>query len=143
MNAAIGCDSGPATSRMPLAGGPMSVVLLALFAAEFGAGFGVMLLDISIGAIFAAVVPDRLRSRVSGAYMLVNYGMRPLGALAAGALAAAVGTRSALWVATAGGLLGVLWLLPSPLPRLRELPTSEARAAERDAPLRPDLAADL
>ena len=110
---------------VPLAGGPQPLVLLALFAAEFGAGLGVMMLDISIGAIFAAAIPDRLRSRVSGAYMLVNYGVRPLGALAAGALASAIGIRETLWIATAGGVLAVLWLLPSPLPRLRELPECE------------------
>jgi len=132
-----GCVLFPAALLLvPLAGGPMYLVLLALFAAEFGAGFGVMMLDISIGALFAAVIPDRFRSRVTGAYMLVNYGVRPLGALAAGALAAAIGTRETLWIATAGGLLGVLWLLPSPLLRLRELPeaSDEAQPAEVTAP---------
>jgi len=48
-----------------------------LFAAEFGSGFGVMVLDISIGAIFAAVIPDTLRSRVTGGFQAVNYGTRP------------------------------------------------------------------
>jgi hypothetical protein len=33
-----------------------------------------------------------------------------------------VGLRPALWTATLGALLGVLWLLPSPIPRLRDLP---------------------
>ena len=37
--------------------------------ALFGAGLGVMILDISAASIFAALVPHRLRSRVSGAYM--------------------------------------------------------------------------
>ena len=54
------------------------------FAAEFGSGFGLMLLDISIGAIFAAVIPDTLRSRVTGAFQAVNYGTRPVGALLGG-----------------------------------------------------------
>ena len=120
-----GCVLFPAPLLLvPAAGGPQALVLLALFAAEFGCGLGVMLLDISIGAVFAAVIPDRFRSRVSGAYMLVNYGVRPLGSLAAGALATAIGIRETLWIATAGGLLGVLWLLPSPLMRLRELPAA-------------------
>ena len=65
-----------------------------------------MMLDISAGAIFAAVVPDRLRSRVSGAYMVVNYGVRPLGALVGGALGTWIGLRETLWIATAGALLG-------------------------------------
>jgi hypothetical protein len=51
----------------PLAHGSRSMVLAMLFAAEFGSGFGVMVLDISIGASFAAVIPDTLRSRVTHA----------------------------------------------------------------------------
>lgn len=126
---AAGCVLFPAPLLLvPLAGGPQALVLLALFGAEFGAGLGVMMLDISIGAVFAAVIPDRFRSRVSGAYMLVNYGARPLGSLLAGALATTIGIRETLWLATAGGLLGVLWLLPSPLLRLRELPPAEDAA---------------
>lgn len=81
-----------------------------------------MVLDISVSTIFAAVIPHRLRSRVSGAYMLVNYGVRPLGALVGGALGTWIGLRETLWIATAGALLGVLWLLPSPMLELSELP---------------------
>jgi hypothetical protein len=84
-----------------------------------------MILDISIGSIFASLVPGHLRSRVSGGYMVVNYGVRPLGSLAGGALGASLGLRPTLWIATAGALAGFLWLLPSPLPRLRDLPETE------------------
>jgi hypothetical protein len=58
----------------------LALVLGTLFAAEFLSGFGVMLLDIGVGSIFAAVIPDELRSRVSGAFQAVNYCTRPLGA---------------------------------------------------------------
>lgn len=107
---------------VPLAEGPQPVVLAMLFAAEFGSGIGVMILDITAGAIFAAQIPERLRARVSGAYSFVNNGVRPLGSLAGGALGAWIGLRPTLWIACTGALLGVLWLLPSPMPRLRELP---------------------
>jgi MFS family permease len=107
---------------VPAAGGPHGLALALLLAAELGTGFGVMVLDISVGAILAAAVPEPLRARVQGAYSVVNYGVRPLGALGGGALAAAVGMRPTLWIAAAGALLGVLWCLPSPLPRLRALP---------------------
>ena len=70
--------------------------------AEFVSGFGVMMLDISIGAIFAAVIPDQLRSRVSGAFQAVNYGTRPLGALAGGVLGSLIGIRPTLWIAMVG-----------------------------------------
>ena len=109
------------------------MILACLFLAEFGCGFGVMMLDISAGAIAAAVVPDRLRSRVSGAYMVVNYGVRPLGALVGGALGSWIGLRETLWIATTGALLGVLWLLPSPILGLRELPEIRRRRPERGA----------
>jgi MFS family permease len=59
-------------------------------------------LDITAGSIKAALVPDRLRARVSGAYMVVNYGVRPLGSLAGGALGTWIGLRPTLWIATVG-----------------------------------------
>lgn len=110
---------------VPLAGGPKSVVLAMLFAAEFLSAVGVMILDITAGAIIVAFTPDRLRSRATGALRFVNYGVRPLGALAGGALGSAFGLRPTLWFAAAAGVLGVLWLVPSPVPRLLELPEEE------------------
>jgi MFS family permease len=110
---------------VPLAGGPKSVVLGMLFTAEFLSAFGVMILDISAGAIITAFTPDRLRSRATGALRFVNFGVRPVGALAGGALGSAFGLRPTLWFAAAAGVLGVLWLVPSPVPKLLELPEED------------------
>jgi MFS family permease len=119
----LGCIIFPTPLLLiPLAAGPRWVVLGCLFLAEFGSGFGVMLLDIAAGAIGAAMIPDRLRSRVSGAYMVVNYGVRPVGALLGGVLGSAIGLRPTLWIAAGGAIAGFLWLIPSPVPSLRELP---------------------
>jgi len=119
----VGCIVFPAPILLvPLARGSETVVLGCLFLAELGSGLGVMLLDISAGSLFAAVIPPRLRSRVSGAYTFVNYGIRVLGSLAGGLLGAWLGLRTALWIGAAGAMLGVLFLLPSPVPRLRDLP---------------------
>ena len=103
----------------PTGPGTTPAVILLLFGAEFLSGFGVMMLDISIGSIFAAVIPDTLRSRVTGAFSAINYGTRPLGALLGGLLGSAAGLRPALWVAVVGGIAGAALLLPSPLPRFR------------------------
>jgi predicted MFS family arabinose efflux permease len=89
----------------------------------------VMILDISSATIKAALVPDRLRARVSGAYMVVNYGVRPLGALVGGALGTWIGLRTALWIGAGGAILGALWLLPSPVLGLRDLPEQEEEGA--------------
>ncbi|MGN6201862.1 MAG: MFS transporter [Solirubrobacterales bacterium] len=106
---------------VPLAAGTQVPVLL-LAVAEFFNGMGVMVLDVGLGSLYAALVPDQLRARVSGAFLLVNYGIRPIGALAGGLLAAVVGLQTTMWVTAVGALAGVLWLLPSPMPRLRDLP---------------------
>lgn len=119
----LGCFLFPAPLVLvPLAGGPRPAVLGMLFAAEFLSGFGVMILDINVGAIILAATPHRLRSRATGAFRFVNYGIRPLGALAGGALGSAIGLRPTLLIASVGALAGLLWLLPSPIPKLRELP---------------------
>jgi predicted MFS family arabinose efflux permease len=116
----IGCIVYPLPLLLvPLAGGPHLVILGMLCAAEFVSGFGVMMLDISIAAIFAAVIPDQLRSRVAGAFQAVNYGTRPVGSLVGGALGTLIGLRPTLWIAAVGGALGFLWLIPSPVPSFR------------------------
>jgi MFS family permease len=107
---------------VPLARGSMVTILVMLFLAELGSGFGVMMLDISYGAISQSLVPDRLRARVAGSYMFINYGVRPIGSLIGGLLGAWIGVQSTLWIATLGGTLGVLFLVWSPALRLRELP---------------------
>jgi MFS family permease len=111
---------------VPLADGPRWLVLAMLFTAEFLSGLGVMILDINVGAIMTALTPHRLRSRSTGAFRFVNYGIRPLGALFGGALGSAIGLRPTLLFTATAGLLGVLWLLPSPVLRLLELPEEPA-----------------
>ena len=89
-----------------------------------------MVFDITINSLQAAVIDDGIRSRVSGAYATVNYGIRPLGALVGGALAATIGLRATLLVGAVGGAMSAFWLLASPVLRIRSL--------EHDLPPKPD-----
>jgi MFS family permease len=104
------------------AGMPLPVILGLLFASEFGAGLGVMILDINVGAIISARTPDRIRASSGGAFRFINYGIRPIGALLGGALGSAIGVRETLFVVTIAASAGVLWLVGSPVLRLRDLP---------------------
>ena len=52
----------------------------------------------------------------------MGFFVRPLGALAGGLLGAEIGVRNTLWIATVGAIAGVLWVLPSPIMKMRELP---------------------
>ena len=54
--------------------------------------------------------------------MVVNNGVRPLGTTIGGILGSTIGVRPTLWIATVGALLGLAWLLPSPIPRMRDVP---------------------
>ena len=123
---ALGCVLFPAPLILvPLvAGAPTQMILAALFLAEFLAGIGVMILDINVGAVILARTPDRIRARAGGAFRFVNYGIRPVGALMGGLLGSMIGVRETLIVAAIGSLLGGLWLIGSPVLRLRELPES-------------------
>jgi MFS family permease len=118
-----GCFLFPAPLILiPAAGGPHWLVLACLFVSEFFSGIGLMLLDIMAGTISAGLIPAALRSRVSGAFMVVNYGVRPLGTSVGGVLGSTIGLRPTLWIATVGAVAGVLWVLPSPIMSLHEVP---------------------
>jgi MFS family permease len=107
---------------VPAAAGPKWLVLTMLFVAEFFSALGVMILDVNGNSINAAFSPDRMRARITGAHRVINYGVRPVGAFLAGVLGDAIGLRPTLWVATGGAALAILWLIPSPVPALHELP---------------------
>jgi predicted MFS family arabinose efflux permease len=66
------------------------------------------------------IIPQAVRSRVVGVARFFNYGTRPFGALLGGVLGTAIGLRPTLWIAVVGCLLGALFLIFSPMPRIRE-----------------------
>ncbi|MEU3397456.1 MFS transporter [Streptomyces filamentosus] len=115
---------------IPAADGPLPVVMGVLFVAEFLSCVGVMIVDVAAGSFQMALIPDGVRARVMGAFRTLNHGFRPVGALVGGLLGASIGTRPTLWIATVGAAFAALWLLPSPLPRMRELPDRERETAE-------------
>jgi MFS family permease len=85
-----------------------------------------MILDINVGAVLYARTPDRIRGRAGGAFRFINYGVRPIGALLGGLLGGLIGVREAIAVSTVLALAGVLFLVGSPILRLRELPEESA-----------------
>jgi predicted MFS family arabinose efflux permease len=104
---------------VPLATGPEAVVAAMLATAEFLSSVGVMILDVNAASLNLLRTPHRLRARMSGTFRFVNYGIRPIGALLGGALGTVLGLHTTIWIGVLGALLGVVWLLFSPIPRLR------------------------
>jgi MFS family permease len=89
-----------------------------------GAVFFVMGVGIGIANSHATTVRQtatapELRGRVNSAYRLISWGVLPLGAIAGGVVA----TQAGAWTAMVAGAIGMstatLWVLFSPVPRLR------------------------
>jgi len=91
-----------------------------LLAGEFVSSVGVMVFDVNQNSLIAMLVPNQMRSRVAGVMRFFNYGVRPIGALLGGLLGGWIGLRPTMWISVVGSLLGVLFLLASPTPGLRE-----------------------
>ncbi len=101
--------------------GPTLADAAMLATMEFVSGFGVMLFDVNLNSLQASVTLDAVRSRVVGAFSTINYGIRPLGAVLGGVLGSTLGLRPTLLVAAVGGALSVVWLLVSPIVRVRDI----------------------
>lgn len=106
---------------VPIASGSELQLGLMLGTAEFFSSVGVMIFDVSAASMIFLRTPDRIRARTAGSFRFVNYGIRPIGALLGGGLGTVLGLQTALWIGVIGALAGVIWLLLSPVPRLREV----------------------
>ncbi|MGW1195512.1 MFS transporter [Streptomyces sp. NPDC002536] len=71
------------------------------------------------------VCPPVLQSRVSAVYLWISYGVIPLGSLFGGVLGATAGLRPTLWVCALGMWSASLFVVFSPLRRLRDIPAPE------------------
>ncbi len=112
---------------VPMARGPVWMAAGFLVAAQLGdAGWPIY--HIQEISLRQAVTPDRLLGRVNSAMQLLFRGMLPLGALAGGAVAEWAGIRNSLYVGTSGCLLSSLWLIFSPIRRLKTIPETGREA---------------
>jgi len=93
---------------------------------HFLLGFGPMLWLICQTTVRQLVTPAPMLGRVNATVQTAIYGVRPLGALAGGFVAAQAGLQAALLLIAASFVLSTLVILLSPLARLRALPQPAA-----------------
>ncbi|GLY39374.1 MFS transporter [Amycolatopsis sp. NBRC 101858] len=89
----------------------------------FVIGAGLVAATVIIISFRQTYCPPHLLGRVGASTQFLNYGAIPLGTLATGAFATAVGTRAALWGVAAVFLLYGIILFAGRLRRHRDLPT--------------------
>ncbi|GGP40875.1 MFS transporter [Saccharothrix coeruleofusca] len=111
----------PAWLLVPLAepGWKLSLLVVGLLVTSVGT----VLYNVAQVSLRQALCPDHLLGRMNASVRCIVWGAMPLGALTGGLLAESLGVRGALWVAAAGLSSGVLWVLGSPLRRMRDVPS--------------------
>ena len=87
----------------------MSPWLPLSFAALAVTGFGIVVNGMAVSTVIQTIVNDRMRGRIMGIFSVAFLGMYPLGSLAGGALAAAIGAPATL--AIGGGICTATALL--------------------------------
>ena len=112
---------GIAALLPPLARGPVwAAAGLLILAQVFDAAWPVYL--VCARSLRQAIAPERLLGRVNAAIHLTFSGVLAVGALAGGMLADVIGARFTLLAGGLGFLLASLWLVFSPIRRMRDLP---------------------
>jgi MFS family permease len=103
---------------------------VALFAASgLVFGYGVIVYNVAQVSFRQAICPDRLLGRMNASIRFLVWGTIPLGGLVGGVLGEWIGLRNTMWVGAIGVLSSVLWLLLSPLRKLRDIPAEPATAS--------------
>ena len=99
----------PLAGRLPV---PVVPLLLAMHTL-----FGLLwpISNITTVSLRQMITPDALQGRVNASQRFLVMGTTTLGSLVGGVLGELIGLRPALAVATAGLLLAILWLLPTPI----------------------------
>lgn len=105
-----------------VASGPKIVTVPTLIAAVFLISSGGAIYNINQLSLRQAITPDHLLGRMNATIRFLVWGTLPLGGIAGGFVAEALGLRFTLGLAAVGGMLAVLWIVFSDVRALREQP---------------------
>jgi MFS family permease len=112
--------TGPITLVLPLTTAGAGLAWFAV--GTFAVAYGGVVYNVAQVSFRQSVCPDRLLGRMNASIRFLVWGTIPLGGLLGGAMGELLGLRATLLVAGAGFVLAPLWLVASPLRRLRDLP---------------------
>ncbi|TME26868.1 MAG: MFS transporter [Chloroflexi bacterium] len=87
--------------------------------ADRARGVGAAVFNVTSSSVFQAAIPDRLQGRVGGAGQVLGLGLIPVAALAGGWLGGHVGLWNTLAISVGGQILGLVYVVSSPLRRIR------------------------
>jgi predicted MFS family arabinose efflux permease len=111
-------------AMLPLARGTVAMAAIFVTVQQLGGDTAFTMFNINEVTLRQTVAPEHLLGRVNGGMQLLTRGIYPIGAVVCGFLSERAGVRGTLAIAITGIALSTLWLVFSPLRRLRELPAS-------------------
>jgi predicted MFS family arabinose efflux permease len=105
-----------------VAHGPLPMALAFLMVQQLFGDWAFATFNVHEIALQQSVAPERVLGRVNAAMQLLTRGIYPLGALVGGVLAQNLGIRATLAISVSGVALSSIWLIASPLRKLRVIP---------------------
>jgi MFS family permease len=103
-----------------IATGQAAFALLAVgIAIQGGSGAACNINQVSVRQ---AICPPRLLGRMNASVRFLVWGTLPIGGFLGGVFGALFGLRATLWISAIGQAAAFLWLLPSPIPKMRDIP---------------------
>ena len=112
-------NAAPLLVSLPMGHGPAALVVFGIAFLVSGLGIGVA--NSQSVTIRQLVTEPTMRGRVNSGYRLISWGMLAVGAGLAGVVIAYAGTAVAMLVGAAGMASATLWVLCSPVRRMRTL----------------------
>ncbi|CAA9571571.1 MAG: hypothetical protein AVDCRST_MAG49-3678 [uncultured Thermomicrobiales bacterium] len=112
--------AGAAILFLPLAAGPLAVVLPLLAAQQLAGDGAATVYEIGRTTLLQASAPPAIQGRVNATARVVEWTATLGGLVVGGLVGDALGPRAVLVLAGLGCLLAPLWLLRSPIPSMRE-----------------------
>lgn len=114
---------GPLYLLMPLSRPGWGILLYAVGLAAFSGN--AVLFNIASMSYRQRITPHHLLGRVNAAFLWICFGVIPLGALLGGTLGSRLGLRTALWICVLGTWSAALFVVFSPLRRMRDFGPEE------------------
>lgn len=97
----------------------------------FIGSLGAVVYNVAQVSFRQVICPRSQLGRMNATMRFMVSGTLPLGALIGGALASWVGLRGALWITATGAQLAPVWVILSPLRRLRDIPSAADAATSQ------------